>query len=280
MANICRYCKNVIPEGAKRCPSCGKAVVNTCATCGTRVYNDEKYCPGCGAPILVNCSNCGEKIYNGERFCPYCGTKNAKGSASASAPAAGAAPQVNVPISLPVVPPMPPMMNPMGPGFYGPGPMGPSMYGGTPGMPIVLPPIPINPDGSFGEPAAHQAKPERVLRTRPAPHPEETKRKEVVYEGVRTGTVGLILSLFAILFCPTVIMPIISLIVSVVGVRVDKKRKRGIGPGVAGVIISTILLLAIIGVVVYGVFFGGWNTLVENVLYPQWPDVAWPVFNF
>lgn len=238
MANICRYCKNKLPEGAKRCPHCGRAVVRSCAVCGTLIYHDEKYCPGCGSPILVNCQNCGEKLYNGERFCPYCGSKVGKGSGSHVV----GTPQVNVPISLPVAPSMMPGGN------------GPTMYGGAPGMPIVLPPILLNPDGTVGD---RDEVGGRLPRTRPAPQEEASGETEVRYEGVRTGTVGLILSLISLFLFVTGIFPIISLIVSAVGIHVDRKRGRGVGPGVAGVIISSLLILAIVAALVFFFAFGG-----------------------
>ena len=278
MANICRYCKNKLPDGAKRCPTCGRAVVNTCTYCGTRIYSDEKYCPGCGAPVLVNCPNCGEKIYSGERFCPYCGSKNERPHEAGTNPPA---PQVNMPYPLPVVPPMPPMP-PMGFGMPGM----PPMFGGAP---IMLPPISLAPAPAPAVPApapenfpaqtaepAQDEKPERLLRTRPAPDDGEPEQ-QVVHEGVRTGSVGLLLALFSLFFFfPTVIMPVISLIVSAVGIRVDKKRGRGIAPGVIGLIIRIFILLALIALVVWGLFFGGWNFLVDNFFTKYVPGVAWP----
>ncbi len=261
MAYICRYCKRAISPDARVCPHCKRLNINTCSVCGTRIYNDEKYCPGCGTPILVACENCGELIYKGEVYCPYCGSKNQSHTPSGK-PVEKKACLNTVSVSLPLPP-----VNAIPYGI-------PSPYGGTMGAPIVLPPVML--DAPVEEKKEEpEEEPKRILRTRPAPEVGPTAPRPIT--GVRVGSVGLILSLLSLFFLfPTVIFPFISLIVSAVGIHKDKKNGRGIAPGVIGLIISLILVLAIIAAVVWGVFFGGWNLVVDKVLSPAFPDVVFP----
>ncbi len=218
-------CDPVEPVEAKKERKCGN--------CGTALYEDEKFCPGCGTPVEVVCPSCGNKIFNGERYCPYCGTYNGCEHLE--------------PAACPMPAPMP---------------YGMQMYPfGSPYMfPSYMPTYPTPVSTPMGTVVEEKSEP--ITRTRPAPEEVKKNDDDKPY-GVRYGVVGLILSLFSIFLCPTGIFPIISLIVSAVGVHLDRKNGRGIGPGVAGVIISLILVLAVVAAVVFCLAFDGWNILLD-----------------
>ena len=78
----CSKCGAVGAPGAKFCPECGGAMVQspvaTCPKCGATV-GAAKFCPECGAKIEqaavpATCSKCGAEL-NGAKFCPECGTR-------------------------------------------------------------------------------------------------------------------------------------------------------------------------------------------------------------
>jgi len=50
-----------------------------CADCGTQMPPGAKFCPGCGkAQVNSGCSGCGQPVPDGAKFCPNCGTKQAE----------------------------------------------------------------------------------------------------------------------------------------------------------------------------------------------------------
>jgi rRNA maturation endonuclease Nob1 len=73
----CENCNEIIPENAKFCLGCGKAISSntlgkTCPSCGTINPDGGKFCKDCGAKLLIVCE-CGNAVANGVKFCPECG---------------------------------------------------------------------------------------------------------------------------------------------------------------------------------------------------------------
>lgn len=48
----CPNCQNIIPAGAKFCPSCGTSISNKCPSCGAELQPGSKFCPNCGAKLV------------------------------------------------------------------------------------------------------------------------------------------------------------------------------------------------------------------------------------
>ena len=56
---ICNYCRAIIPEGAKYCAKCGRAVASFpvakyCRFCGSRLTEGSMYCHSCGKEVQLN----------------------------------------------------------------------------------------------------------------------------------------------------------------------------------------------------------------------------------
>lgn len=85
-------CGELIPMGAKTCPSCHKAYtkegvfVNTiqCIYCGNRILSGKNFCSKCGKPVSSEksetalCPKCGNLVKAGKKFCSKCGTQISK----------------------------------------------------------------------------------------------------------------------------------------------------------------------------------------------------------
>ncbi|GEM_PF-2343814 len=88
--NLCPRCRNVNPQDALHCESCGNALttqksseesqqsLSECAECGDMIPADVSSCPNCGVEFsstTVKCSQCGAWIDDGLANCPECGTR-------------------------------------------------------------------------------------------------------------------------------------------------------------------------------------------------------------
>ena len=69
-------------QGGGAPAAAGAAAVSSggfCADCGTQMPPGAKFCPGCGkAQVNSGCSGCGQPVPDGAKFCPNCGTKQAE----------------------------------------------------------------------------------------------------------------------------------------------------------------------------------------------------------
>jgi membrane protease subunit (stomatin/prohibitin family) len=78
----CPWCSQVVPQGARFCPTCGHTLLvhDRCVACGADLPPHARFCSACGKPADHKeparvCSRCGFENLPGSAFCNQCGEK-------------------------------------------------------------------------------------------------------------------------------------------------------------------------------------------------------------